>query len=120
MSSGNVWLACLSVTVTLVTGVVTPATVMFDGYAAAGPDVPVPGTRMAVAFEKVWDVCLTIPSVVPTKQRIWELIAGTVSAATQKRAAPVCWMPIRKRTSTEAPAASGVPSVTAPTDNVPA
>ena len=74
---------------------------------------------MAAAFEKVWEVCLTMPSVVPTKQKTCELDAGSVSAATQKRAAPVCWMPSRKRTSTEAPAASGVPSVTAPTDNDP-
>src|SRR5262245_35466348 len=33
----------------------------------------------------------------------------------QKRPAPVCWIPSRKRTSIEAPFASGVPTVTAPT-----
>ena len=74
---------------------------------------------MAAEFENVADVSLITPSVGPMKQNTCELATGSVSAATQKRAAPVCWTPIRKRTSTDAPFASGVPSVIAPTDSVP-
>jgi hypothetical protein len=56
-SSGKVWLRPLSVTVTLVTVSVKPATLMVDGYGDAGPlDIPgaPAGIRMGAGLLKVW------------------------------------------------------------------
>jgi hypothetical protein len=56
----------LSVTVTLETGLTTPATVMLDGYGVAGAPVvapvPVAGIVIAVAFENVEVAELVVPS----------------------------------------------------------
>src|SRR5215813_3681629 len=65
-SSGNVWLMFFRVTVTLVTGLVSPATVMFEGYGLAGAPVvapvPLPGMVIEVLFEKVLVFEVTVPS----------------------------------------------------------
>jgi hypothetical protein len=56
----------LSVTVTLVTGLTSPATVMLDGYGLAGAPVeapvPVAGMVIAVAFENVEVDEVLVPS----------------------------------------------------------
>src|SRR6185312_10475820 len=65
-SLGKVCVICFSVMVTLITGLVMPATVMFDGYGVAGDPVvapvPVAGITIAVAFEKVDEAVLVVPS----------------------------------------------------------
>src|SRR5262245_42391547 len=57
-------------------------------------------------------------SVFPMKQNVSIDTDGSVSGKTQNRPMPVCWMPSRNLTSIDAPVASGVPGVTAPTDSV--
>ena len=76
---------------------------------------------IALEFEKVCELCLIVPSVGPMKQKTRAVAAGAapVSAATQKRAAPICWTPSTKRTLTDCPGPNGVPAVIAPTDSDP-
>ena len=62
MSSGNVWFMFFNVTVTLLTGSVIPATLIIEGYGAAGPEVPVAGISIGAAFEKVVVELVVVPS----------------------------------------------------------
>ena len=64
-SSGNVWFMFFNVTVTLLTGPTTPATLIVDGYGAAGPEVVAgapAGIKIGAGFENVCVAFTVAPS----------------------------------------------------------